>query len=348
MTINRRRLLVGTGAALAAPWIVPSARAQEAAVTLRLHHFLPPVSNAHAKLLAPWAEKVMADSEGAIRIDIFPAMQLGGTPQQLFDQARDGVADIVWTLPGNTPGRFPHSEVMELPFIAAERATVNVQAAQELADRHMAEETSEVHLISYWTHDAGHIHANRPIATMEDMAGLKLRNPTRLAGEALQALGAVSVGMPIPQVPESLAQGVIDGAVIPWEVVPAVKVHELVTNHAEIKGTPTLYVASFFLAMNRATHEGMPEDLRAVMDANSGMAFAQLAGSMWDTEAVNVRQMVADRGNAIIELAPEEKARWIEATQPVHAAWIAEMEGRGIDGAALIEEARALVAKHDA
>jgi TRAP-type C4-dicarboxylate transport system substrate-binding protein len=183
---------------------------------------------------------------------------------------------------------------------------------------------------------------------MEDMTGVKLRNPTRLAGEALKALGAVSVGMPIPQVPESLAQGVIDGAVVPWEVVPAVKVHELVTNHTEITGTPTLYVASFFLAMNKGTYEGMPEDLRAVLDANSGMAFAQRAGEMWDTQAVNVRQMVANRGNTIIQLAEEEKARWIEATQPVHDAWIAEMEGRGIDGAALIREVRALIAKYDA
>ena len=117
--VTRRTLLAGAGAALAAPAIVTSARAQTPAVTLKLHHFLPPVSNGHAKMLAPWAKKVEADSQGKIKIDIFPSMQLGGTPPQLYDQARDGVVDIVWTLPGSTPGRFPTTEVMELPFIGA-------------------------------------------------------------------------------------------------------------------------------------------------------------------------------------------------------------------------------------
>ncbi|MGL5117344.1 MAG: TRAP transporter substrate-binding protein, partial [Beijerinckiaceae bacterium] len=215
MRVNRRHLMLGAGATLAAPAVITSARGQTT-VTLKLHHFLPPVSNGHAKLLAPWAKKVEADSAGKIKIDIFPAMQLGGTPPQLFDQARDGVADIVWTLPGNTPGRFPTTEVFELPFICAEQGIVNAKAAQEFANTYLKDEVKDVKLLAYWTHDAGHIHSNKQIRTMDDLKGMKLRNPTRLAGEALKALGATSVGMPVPQVPESLAQRVIDGAVIPW------------------------------------------------------------------------------------------------------------------------------------
>ena len=345
MIINRRRLLAG--AALAAPFVITPARAQEAAVTLILHHFLPPVSNGHKNMLVPWAEKIAADSQGKIKVDIFPAMQLGGTPPQLYDQARDGVVDIVWTLPGSTPGRFPTTEVMELPFIGAERGLVNALAAQELADKHLKEEVAGVKILSYWAHDGGHIHANRQVTTMADLHGLKLRNPTHLAGEALKALGATSIGMPIPQVPESLAQGVIDGAVVPWEVVPAVKIHELVKFHTEIKGTPAFYAASFFLAMNKAKYESIPEDLRAIIDRNSGQAFAKLAGTMWDTEAVAVREKVAARGNTITQLDEAEKARWIAATEPVHATWIAEVGGKGLNGAELIAEARALVAKHN-
>ena len=192
MKINRRTLMLGAGAALGAPAIVTNARAQ-AAVTLKLHSFLPPISNPHAKLLAPWVKQIEADSQGRLKIDIFPSMQLGGTLPQLYDQARDGVVDIIWTLPGATPGRFPTTEVMELPFIGAQRGIVNSRAAQELANAHMKDEVKDVKLLSYWAHDAGHIHATRQIKTMDDLKGLKLRSPTRLAGEALKALGATGV-----------------------------------------------------------------------------------------------------------------------------------------------------------
>lgn len=347
MTISRRVFGAGAAAALAAPALITSARAQ-AQITLRMHHFLPPVSNGHAKLLAPWAKLVETESSGRIKIDIFPAMQLGGTPPQLFDQARDGVVDIVWTLPGTTAGRFPRTEVFELPFLSSNRSIVNSRACTEFAQKHLAEETKEVKLLAFWAHDAGLIHANKAVRTIDDFKGLKLRNPTRLAGEALKALGATSVGMPVPQVPESLAQRVIDGAVIPWEVVPAVKVHELVRFHTEIPGTPTLYTATFFLAMNRAKYDSMPADLRAVMDKSLGMTFADMAGNMWDTEAKNVSAMVRARsGNTISVISEEEKAKWVKATEPVHTTWIEQMKGRNIDGAALIAEARALIAKHE-
>jgi len=342
MTATRRRFLALAAGTLAAPALIGRAVAQTPEVTLRLHHFLPPVSNGHAKFLAPWSEKVMQESNGRIRIDIFPSMQLGGTPPQLYDQARDGVADIVWTLPGNTPGRFPTIEVFELPFVPHRTAIVNSKALQEFADTHLKEEFREVHPITFWAHDHGLVHANKPVRTMEDMAGLKLRFPTRLAGEALSALGATAIGMPIPQVPESLAQGVIDGAVVPWEVVPAIKVHELVENHTEIPGSPTLYVATFVLAMNRARYEGMPEDLRAVLDANSGQVAAEMAGKVWDEQAEIVSAMVAGRGNTVITLSEEEKARWNEATQPVVDKWVAATP----NGAALLEAARARIAKH--
>lgn len=346
MKLTRRQMVAAAGATVAMPFLSRFAHGQ-AVVTLKLHHFLPPVSNGHAKMLAPWAKQVEADSQGKIKIDIFPSMQLGGTPPQLYDQARDGVVDIVWTLPGSTPGRFPTTEVFELPFIAARRGIVNARAAQEFADLHLKDEVKDVKILSYWAHDAGLIHANKPIKTLDDLKGLKLRNPTRLAGEALKALGATSIGMPVPQVPESLAQKVIDGAVVPWEVVPAIKVHELVKFHTEIPGSPTLYTASFFLAMNKAKYDGLAPDLKAVIDKNSGAAFATRAGTMWDEAGATVLDMVKKRGNTVGSISEEEKARWIKACEPVTAAWIEQVKAKGLDGAKLIAEAKALVAKHD-
>ena len=345
--ISRRAVIAGAGTAIAAPAVWTSSVLAQSVVTLKLHHFLPPVSNGHARMLAPWAKKVEEASAGKIKIEIFPSMQLGGTPPQLYDQARDGVADIVWTLPGSTPGRFPTTEVFELPFICARRGIVNAQAAQEFSDTYLKDEVKDVKMLSYWAHDHGLIHTNKPIATMDDLKGLKLRNPTRLAGEALKALGATSIGMPVPQVPEALAQKVIDGAVVPWEVVPAVKVQELTKFHTEIPGSPTLYTASFFLAMNKAKYDGMPADLRAIMDNESGQAFARLAGGMWDERAVVISEDVKKRGNTISTISADEKVKWIKACEPVTAKWIEDMKAKNLDGAKLIAAAKELIAKYD-
>lgn len=347
MTLTRRNFIATAGASLAAPAVLRVSRANAAEVTLRLHHFLPAVSSVHTYLLAPWTKRIESETNGRLKIDIYPSMQLGGAPPQLYDQAKDGVADIIWSLPGYTAGRFPSTEVFELPFVASRMARVNAPAAQEFAEQHLKEETKDVRLLCFWCHDQGVIHARRQVRTMEDLKGLKLRFPTRLAGEALKALGASPIGMPVPQVPESLAQGVIDGAVVPWEVVPSIKVHELVKYHTEIPGSPTFYTASFMLAMNKAKYEGLPDDLRRVVDAQSGIAFATEAGKMFDDIGVSISGMVKARGNTITTIEETEKAKWMTATEPVIDSWIKQMQGRSIDGGKLLEAARASLAKFE-
>jgi TRAP-type C4-dicarboxylate transport system substrate-binding protein len=343
--LARRSLLALGAAGLAAPALVRPASAQE--VTLRLHHFLPAVSNVHRHFLQPWAQKMASDSQNRLRIQIFPAMQLGGAPPQLFDQARDGVADIVWTLPGNTPGRFPRIEVFELPFVADQRAAPNARAVWEFYGRHLREEFREVHPITVWAHDAGVIHANREVRRLEDLRGLKLRFPTRQAGEALRALGAAPIGMPVPQVPEAVSQRVIDGAVVPWEVVPSIRLQELVRHHTEIPGSPTFYTTTFILAMNPARYGGLPVELRQVLDANSGQAAADMAAKVWDEQGPQVRQTVERRrDNAIVQLEAAEKERWVAACRPVIDGWISGMRERNIDGAALLADAQAMIAQH--
>ena len=347
MKLGRRQFISLAGAAVAAPAVARVAFGQSPQVTLKLHHFLPPVSNVHRNLWVPWVKKVEAASGGRIKIDIYPSMQLGGTQPQLFDQARDGVVDIIWTVLGSTPGRFPAVEVFELPFVVAQRGIVNARAVQEFADTVGRNEFKDVHPLCVWAHDQGIIHTNRAVKSMEDLRGLKLRSPSRFAGEALKALGANGIPMPIPQLPESLAQRVLDGCVIPWEVVPAVKVHELLKFHTQIPGSPTLYTTTFTLAMNKAKYESLPADLKKILDDNSGQVLAAMAGEMWDTQAKNVVAMVRKRGNTISTISVEEAARWRKATEPVIENWVRQVKDRGLDGNKLLETARALIAKYD-
>lgn len=346
--LNRRRLLSGAAAgALAAPVVFGAGRAR-AAVTLKLHHFLPPVANAHVRFLAPWAKKVETESNGEIKIDIFPSMQLGGAPPQLYDQARDGVADLVWTLPGYTTGRFPKIETIELPFVAHKLAVPNSLAIQEFAEKNLADEFKEVRPICFWAHDAGVIHSTRQVKALEDLKGIKLRFPTRLSGEALKLLGVNAIGMPVPQVPESLAQKVIDGCVVPWEVVPAIKAQELCKFHAELPGTPTFYSATFVLVMNPAKYNGLSADAKKVIDANSGAVAARMAGKAWDDAAVVVRDMVQKRGNTITVVAEDEAKKWQQITKPVIDNWIKDSAAKGFDGAKLLADLQGLIKKHSA
>lgn len=346
MKMQRRDFLLLAGSAVAAPAVMRVTRANAAEVTLKLHHFLPAVSNIHKNFLTPWAERVEKDSGGRIKIDIFASMQLGGAPPQLYDQARDGVADIVWTLPGSTPGRFPKIEVFELPFTVGKLGVPNAKAVQEFGEKNLVDEFKDTKIITWWAHDAGVIHATKQVKTMEDMKGLKLRFPTRLTGEALKALGATAVGMPVPQVPEAMAQKVIDGCVVPWEVVPAIKVQELVKYHTEIPGSPTLYAATFVLAMNPAKYNALPADLKAVIDKNSGQVAAEMAGAAWDNAAPGVIDLVKKRGNIITTLSAEETARWQKACDPVVENWLKTAKEKGMDSAKVLEGAKATLAKY--
>jgi TRAP-type C4-dicarboxylate transport system substrate-binding protein len=340
----RRTFLTSAGAALAAPALARFAAAQVPQVVLKLHHFLAPTSNAQVRFLTPWAHRVEKESGGRIRIELYPNMHLGGTAAQLYDQARDGVADIVWTLPGLTPGRFPKIEVFELPFVANRSAVSNAQAVQALYEAQLRDEFKEVHPICVWAHDQGVIHTTKPVNALPDMKGLRLRAPTRLSAEALKAIGANGIAMPVMQVPDALSLKAIDGCLVPWEVVPAIKVGEYAKFHAEFAASPVLYTATFILAMNRRRYDTLPADLKAVIDRHSGQAAAQAAGKMWDDQAVTVADAVKERGNTIIQIDKAEAERWRKATQPVTDAWL--KASKKIGGEKLLADARTLLAKY--
>ncbi|MCR9219248.1 MAG: TRAP transporter substrate-binding protein [Alphaproteobacteria bacterium] len=337
MAAGLAALTLAAGAALTA---APAA-AQE--VTLRLHQFLPPQATVPAKAITPWIEAIQEDSGGRIEIQHFPAMQLGGKPPSLFDQARDGVVDIVWTVLGYTPGRFAKTEAFELPFMVATGEATS-RAFTEYVEAHAMDEFQDVQPLVLHTHGPGLLHVRGDgVASLEDMQGLKLRGPTRVITGMLEDLGASAVGMPVPAVPEALSKGVIDGAVIPWEVTVPLKVPELVDSHTGFEGDRGLYTATFGLVMNKAAYEGLPDDLRAVIDKHSGVEAAAMFGAAMDGgDAVGLERAQAS-GNVIRMLDP---APWIAAAQPTIDRWIAERNEEGEDGAALVEEARALIAKH--
>ncbi len=340
--IGRNTLFGAVGAiGIAFGLSLPAAAAEH---EFNLQSFLPAQATIPSKIIDVWADKVEADSDGRIKITRYPSMQLGGKPPELIDQVIDGVIDITWNVIGYTPGRFPSTEVFELPFMVNDAGPAS-GAFWKMMESGIAErEFGDVKVLGAWVHGPGVIHSNKPVTTPEDFNGMKIRGASRQVNALLNTLGATPVGMPVPAVPEALSKKVIDGTTIPWEVTKALKVPELVENHTEFTG-PMMYTVTFVLAMNKGKYDALPDDLKKVIDDNSGLEFSVFAGTTQQAYDDPSRKLAVDRGNNIITLNEEQSAVWAQAAQPVYDTWISEMQEKGVDGQALIDEAKSLMAQ---
>ena len=335
ITATAAALALAAGAASAAP-----------EVTLTVHHFIGPNAPTQTVLVAPWAEKIEQESGGRIDIEIFPAMSMGGKPPELYRQVRDGVADIVWTLPGYTPGVFPRLEVFELPTVhrGSARAT-NLAIQDMMAD--LAPDLADIHPLLI------HVHSGNALALRDgavddvaDVAGLKIRTPSRTGAWLLEAWGAEPVGMPLPDLPQALSRGGVDGALVPMEITPPLKLQELVKDVYEGPEGLRFGASVFLFAMNKERYESLPEDLRRIIDDNSGAAIASMIGEGWDAVEVRGTEVLTDGGGTMHRLSADSMASFDARSQSVVDRWIEEMASQGVDGAALVEKARAAVAAH--
>jgi len=344
--LKRRQFLQLSTGAVATPFILRTGYAQAPQVTLRLQQQLPAAAPVPKNFLEPWAKKIETESGGRIKIELYPSMQLGGTPPQVFDQVKDGVIDLTWTLPGYTANRFPKSEVFELPFIAG-NGEQNSPATWEFYEKHLKDEYKDVKVLAVQTNGPYLIHAKgNGVRKLEDMKGLKIRGTSRMINKMIELLGATPVGMPVPAVPDALSKGVIDGTLLPWEVTTPLKISELVSTHTRFSGNRSLCVALFVTIMNKAKYESLPDDLRKVIDNNAGLETSKWAGKVQNDGDKPGLEVAQKRGNTILTLDAAETARWRAAAEPAVEAWITEMTGKGIDGKTLVADARAMIAKY--
>lgn len=336
---DRRQFLGAATAAigtLAAPAVL---RAET--VKLRLHHFNSPLSISHKQFLLPWAEQLEKATDGALQIQVFPAMQLGGKPGDLYGQVRDGIVDMIWTLPGYTANRFTLTEVFELPFVGGP-AVQTSQAVNAFAKKHLRDEYSDTHPILFHTNAPGQLHTStKAVRTLDDLAGLQIRGPSRPITEALNAFGAVPVGMPVPAVTEAVSRGIVEGAALPWTIARPIRLHEVTKYHTLLD----FYVSVFALVMNKQRWEGLPAELQQAIEEASRPEFVRELGVLWDADELPGYKLAVEAGDEIIELEDAERERFVEASQPVLEEWVAKVDGMGLDGAALLAEARTMIAE---
>ena len=334
-------------AALSVVFAAPALAEPE--VTLKMHHFLSPKAPAHTKMLIPWAERVEKASGGRLKIEIYPAMTLGGKPPQLIRQLRDGVVDLVWTVNGYTPGVFVRTEVFELPFIHTNNAAATNLAMRDMFETHLAPDYKGVKVLALHVHGGNGFHTvDTPIRSVADFADLKMRTPTRTGSWLLEALGATPVGMPLPELPQALSRKVVDGMLIPWEIILPFKLQELTNYQIEGENSVRFGNTVFQVAMNEDSWGNLPPDLQKALTDNTGPDWLREAGELWTSWEAGGLNAAVEAGNEHIELGDAEMARFREKLDPVVERWIAEVEESEIDGRALVEAARAAIARHSA
>ena len=227
-------------------------------------------------------------------------------------------------------------------------AEATSRAFWEYIQTQALDEYRDVHPLALHVHGPGMFHMrSKLIRTAQDLRGSKVRGPTRQITKMLGYLGASPIGMPLPQIPDSLSKGVIDGAVIPWEVVPSVKVHELAKFHSQFDPAGgALYTTTFVMAMNKAKYASLPPDLKAVIDRNSGLETSGWLGKVQQAGDIPGRESAAKLGNAIHTIPASEAQEFKRKARLVEVEWVQDMDKRGFNGKQLLETARKLVEKH--
>ena len=338
------RTLAAATTALLTTVAAGSAAAQE--FTFSIHHFLSPKAITQTELLEPWAASIEEASEGRIKFEIFPSMSLGGAPPELYSQVRDGVADLVWTLPGYTPGTFPRLEVFELPSVHGGDATATNLAIQDLmAD--LAPDLEDVHPILVHVHAGNALHLNgASVDSIDDFDGLKVRSPSRTGAWVLEELGAEPVAMPVPALPQALSKKTVDAGRVPFEVAVPLGLAELTTSSVELDQGARFGTSTFLFAMNKDRYDSLPDDLKQIIDDHSGVELATSIGEAWNAQEPIGKQRALDAGNTVTALDAEATAAFDAPFEAVAQRWVAEVTGVGIDGADLLTRATEAVRRN--
>jgi TRAP-type C4-dicarboxylate transport system substrate-binding protein len=334
-------------AAIAAGFAALAGGAWAQTINLKLHHFLGPKAPAHTQMLAPWAERVEKASGGKVKIELFPSMALGGKPPQLINQARDGVVDLIWTVNGYTANLFPRSEVFELPFVHTNSAVATNLAMRAMYDQYLKAEYTGVQPLFLHVHAGQGIQmVDKEVRKPDDLKGLKMRIPTRTGAWIIEALGAAPVGMPVPDLPQALSKRVVDGAFIPWEIIPPLKLQDMTDYQIEGPRRTRFGTTTFQVSMNQKRWDSLPADVKKAFESQSGEAWVREVGEIWTKSEDGGIDVAVKAGNKHIVLSDAELAAFREKLEPVVQRWINEVKGQGIDGAALVKAARENIAKY--
>ena len=294
---------------------------------LKLAHFSSTKYHLHLEMFIPLGEKLSEATGGATTIRIYPGGELGAGPVKQYDRVIDGVADIVYALPGYTASQFKKTLLLELPGIVASGVN-KTEAVWNNIDM-LDEEFQRTKLLGLWTAgDAVLLMAEKRIESLSDLEGLKIRVPSKNTGRLVEAWGATAVSMPITQVYQSMETGVVDGTLVDTSVLSSFKLGE-VTNHIT-KGMNATN-SMFMLIMNRDSWDSLDADTRAIVTGLTGADMSEGGRVTMTTASDRALAKWLDEGGELIELSADAAAEFDAASDNLAAEVIAELDGEGID-----------------
>lgn len=310
-------------------WTVPGMAAE---FELKISTMFPSTHFIQTLAMEPWAKAIEERTNGRVKFTFFPAGSSMGDATKQFDQARAGVVDVSVGIPAIPRNRHPRSVLVELPFTVP-NSEVGTCALMRVKDD-LAPDYPGTHILYLTITEPSAAHTRKKIQSLDDLKGMRVRTPTPAITAMLNHIGATAVGMPPTEIYESVERGVVDGNIMPWGPVGAFKLWEVLKYHLDARINPV----AMYIVMNQRRYEGLPEDVRKVIDEVSEELFANW-GKWWretDQEAIDAAKA---NGNEVIPMSDEDREAWRKRLTPVIDNYLEKDSGLGAD------EAKALYAK---
>lgn len=305
--------------------------------TLRFSHFMTANDNINTEALEPWAKKIEQDSKGRLKIEIYPSATLS-KPGATYDATAKGIVDIGMQAQGYTAGRFPLTQIVELPGITNTAQQQSCILHKLYDDGVITDEYEDTHLLALIGTGQGALHTiDKPIRTPADMKGLRIRQPSAVASHIIEATGAAPVGMPASDTYTSLQRGVIDGLSFTWQPIQAFRLDELINTHTNIP----FYNSTFVISMNKGKYDSLPDDLKKVIDDNSGAEMAAHISKVFDVSNAKAMAAAKEKGDIMIDIPdplndPDWKGPLLEGSKK----YLDEVNATGLDANSVYEKAK--------
>jgi TRAP-type transport system periplasmic protein len=324
-------------AAAGAVWAPPVAEAQQ--FQFKYTDYNPP-GNFITDEIIRWSKEMESKSGGRIKIDVFPSSQMGPVPRQ-FDLVRTGVADFGFILLGSTPGRFPLSELSQLPglFPSAYSAAVSLQ---ETFEPFLSKEFGDVKMLYLFSGPALPVLSKKPLKALTDVQGLRIRQPDPIHAQLIQALGAAPTAVQPGDVADALQKGTIDGVIMGYSGVTAFQLHQVARYSTEWNTG----VVAFAMVMNKDSYEKLPADLKKNFDETTGMTGAMRGGGEFDRDDKGSRGVSGKAGVQFIEASPEDAKKLVELGEQLASKAVADLDAKGLPGKAYLAALKAARDKH--
>lgn len=305
--------------------------------TLRFAHFWPATSATHMKVFAPWAKKIEEESGGRLKVELFPSATLSKA-DAAYEATAKGTVDIGSQLQGYTNGRFPLTQITELPGLSNSATQMNCMLQTLYDDGVIASEYEDTHLLFMMGTGPGGIHTvDKPIKEPNDLKGQRIRRPSAIAGDIIEAAGGTPVGLPVTDVYTSLQRGVLDGLSLPWDAMGSFKLIELANTHTNIP----FYSSAIVVTMNKGKYDNLPKELKQVIDNNSGQMMAALAGKVFDEEDDKFMAEAKAKGDVMIDIPdPLNDPLWKGPLEAGTKKYLQDISALGLDANTVYQKAK--------